>query len=410
MKTNKLQEFESTLILGGGSTQNPEPDRQNDLPAVVAQAALVPGSRLDHYLIEGQVGVGGMGVVHKAHDTLLDRKVALKILPPHLCENPDFVRRFANEARVQARIDSPHVVTLHALMEKELGLVLVMEYLEGETLEQRLRHQGPLSVKEAIDMFDQASLGVKHIHLMGIVHQDLKPANIFMTADGRIKLLDFGVAKLIDDQGVAQGGTMIGTLLYISPEQIKGREVDFRSDIYTLGVTLFEAVTGRLPFERKTNYALMHAHVQENPPPPRKYQAEIPRELEKVILKAIAKEPNRRFQTITDFRRALLRHRLSRRTSFGAEPALMPPTRSTPGALTHYRANDFGQAAAKRTLLGSFAFDGLLLVAIAALLVFLGLHPQDFFKPADSPTAPDTPQIQPSQNDFAPFSKIWGNR
>jgi len=138
------------------------------------------------------------------------------------------------------------------------------------------------------------------------VHRDLKPSNIFITRDGAIKLMDFGVARLMDNHDPSQNGIMVGTLLYISPEQINGRETDCRSDIYTLGVSLFEAVTGRLPFERRSDYALMHAHVQENPPSPKEFQRRLPRELESVILKAMEKDPNRRFQTAAEFRTTLL--------------------------------------------------------------------------------------------------------
>ncbi len=147
---------------------------------------------------------------------------------------------------------------------------------------------------------------MEHIHARGVIHRDLKPGNIFITRDGTVKIMDFGVARVLDGRDPAQRGTMVGTLLYIAPEQINGRETDFRSDIYTLGVSLFETVTGRLPFERRTDYALMHAHVQETPPRPRQFERRLPPALEEVILKAIEKEPSRRFQSVAEFREALL--------------------------------------------------------------------------------------------------------
>jgi serine/threonine protein kinase len=245
-------------------------------------------------------------VVYRAHDTELNRTVALKVLPPQLCKHTEYLKRFRTEGQAQARLNSPHIITLYELMEHPAGEILVLEYVEGETLENRLRHYGPMSVSEAIRIFDQALRGVEHIHQMGVVHRDLKPSNIFITRDGVIKLMDFGVARLMDNHDPSQNGTMVGTLLYISPEQINGRETDCRSDIYTLGVSLFEAVTGRLPFERRSDYALMHAHVQENPPSPKEFQRRLPRELESVILKAIEKDPNRRFQTAAEFRTTLL--------------------------------------------------------------------------------------------------------
>ena len=269
--------------------------------------ALASGTRLGRYLIIERLGGGGMGVVYKAHDTELRRTVALKILPPHLCRHPDYLNRFRAEAQAHARLNSPYIITLYSLLELPAGEVLVLEYVEGQTLEQRLRAGGPLTPAEAVRIFDQALRAVEHAHAAGVVHRDLKPANIFLTRDAQVKLMDFGVAKLMDRPEHAAHRTMVGTLLYIAPEQINGHSTDFRSDIYTLGVTLFEAVTGRLPFERRSDYALMHAHVQERPPRPRELQRGLPAALEAVILKTIEKDPNRRFQSAAEFRIALLK-------------------------------------------------------------------------------------------------------
>jgi serine/threonine protein kinase len=403
--STRKTELEATLIISGDADAS-QPPPAGDL--VPVRPALVSGARLDHYVIEQEIGAGGMGVVYKADDTLLDRVVALKVLPPRLCEQDEFLRRFAREARLLARIQSPHVVTVHTLMEKDIGLVLVMEFLEGETLEQRLRRDGPLSASEAVEVFDQASRGVEHIHEMGIVHQDLKPANIFLTTDGDVKLLDFGVAKLMNERHFDQTGTMLGTLLYISPEQIKGRAVDQRSDIYTLGITMFEAVTGRLPFERKTNYALMHAHVQESPPAPRKFQTEIPAQLEKVILKAMAKEPERRFQTIRKFRKALLQHRRVRLPRLRSKPALLSaPTTATAGAADSPEAllKRRPRFVDKRGLLGTLAFDGLVLTGVLVLAFFLDVTPQ--LRPITTATATQT---HPVTDKYATVRKLWGNQ
>ncbi len=304
-KANKADKLQSTVIISGRFTE-----RRAQLATQPAEESaaepLEPGSMVGRYLTLSRIGVGGMGIVYRAHDTELNRTVALKVLPPKLSKYPEYLKRFHTEAQAQARLNSPHVVMLYELMEHPVGQVLVLEYVEGETLENRLRHYGPLSVPEAVRVFEQAMRGVEHIHRMGVVHRDLKPSNIFITRDGEIKLMDFGIARLMDNHDPSQNGAMVGTLLYISPEQINGRETDCRSDIYTLGISLFEAVTGRLPFERRTDYALMHAHVQENPPSPKEFQRRLPPELESVILKAMAKDPNRRFQTMTEFRTALL--------------------------------------------------------------------------------------------------------
>src|SRR3989344_452629 len=320
-KANKADKLQSTVIISDRFT-----GRRAQLAAQPAAEPAVgplePGSMVGRYLTLSRIGVGGMGIVYRAHDTELNRTVALKVLPPKLSKYPEYLKRFHTEAQAQARLNSPYVVTLFEFMEHPVGQVLVLEYVEGEALESRLRHYGPLSVPEAVRVFEQTMRGVEHIHRMGVVHRDLKPGNIFITRDGEIKLMDFGIARLMDNHDPSQNGAMVGTLLYISPEQINGRETDCRSDIYTLGISLFETVTGRLPFERRTDYALMHAQVQENPPSPKEFQRRLPPDLESVILKAMAKDPNRRFQTMAEFRTALLELGLMERRESAVVTAL----------------------------------------------------------------------------------------
>lgn len=266
-----------------------------------------PGSTIGNYLVVSKLGEGGMGMVYKAHDTTLDRTVALKVLSPNLFRNQEFLQRFRVEAQAQARLNGPNIVTLHSMFEIPASLVLVMEHVEGHTLDQRLHNEGRLSVATTVWVFEQALLGVERAHRMGIVHRDLKPSNIFITNTHEIKLMDFGVAKILDSKENTQTGSMIGTLMYISPEQITGHDADFRSDIYTLGITLYQAVTGVLPFEKKTDYEYMNAHLHEQPLPPTALQPAIPQELEDIILKAMDKDPDKRFQSAHEFRKALLK-------------------------------------------------------------------------------------------------------
>jgi len=277
--------------------------KEQDVPEINFDA----GSTVSNYLIISKIGEGGMGMVYKAHDTTLDRTVALKVLSPHLFRNQEFLNRFRIEAQAQARLNGPNIVTLHSMFEVTGSLVLVMEHVEGHTLDQRLHNEGRLSVASTVWVFEQALLGVERAHRMGIVHRDLKPSNIFITNTHEVKLMDFGVAKILDNKENTQSGSMIGTLMYISPEQIKGNDADFRSDIYTLGVTLYQAVTGVLPFEKKTDYEYMNAHLHEQPLPPSSLQPAMPQELEDIILKAIDKEPDNRFQSAHEFRKALLK-------------------------------------------------------------------------------------------------------
>jgi eukaryotic-like serine/threonine-protein kinase len=347
-------------------------DRANDRHGVLGaqaeemlpDAPLEPGSRLDRYLILSRLGGGGMVTVYKARDTELDREVALKVLGRPYCHQPDLINRFRAEAQTQARLHSPHIVTLYSLLELSNAAVLVLEYIEGDTLEHRLRVGGPLSEARAVGIFDQALRGLEHIHEMGIIHRDLKPSNLFLTTGGQVKIMDFSVAKM-PQQDIYPLGTMVGTLLYISPEQVRGKPVDARADIYALGVSLYESVTGRLPFVRNTDYGLMHAHVQDAPPNPRELQPSLSPELERVILKAIEKDPKNRYRSAHEFRAALLRlglvddaaHATLPANAFG--PAPLPTTPRHSG----------------RRVFGGFAFDLSLVATLAALVYALGLYP-----------------------------------
>ncbi len=367
VEASKVKSWNSTVILD---------ERLRERRATLREEhnrppeTLEPGTRLGHYLIVSRLGGGGMGVVYKAQDLELERTVALKILPPQLCRHPEYVNRFRTEAQAQARLSDPHVVTLYSFLELPVGEVLVLEYVEGQTLEQRLRRQGPLAPQEAVAVFEQALRAVEHIHARGVVHRDLKPANLFITREGTVKLMDFGVARILGGRDLSQRGAMVGTLLYISPEQINGRETDFRSDIYTLGISLFEAVTGRLPFERRTDYALMHAHVQETPPRPKQFQRRLPPVLEWVILKAIEKDPARRFQSAAEFREALLGLGLvERRRHHLLARAARPKTNLIQQEGMRYPLKS------RIRLLGGAWLDVALVAAVLVLAFTLGLYP-----------------------------------
>lgn len=359
----------SEKLLERRATQAAATDRPASAPP------LEPGTQIDRYLIIEQLGGGGMGMVYRALDTELSRDVALKVLPRRQCP-PEQLTRFRAEAQAQARLRSPHIVTLYSLLELPLGSILVLEYIEGETLEARIRFGGPLSPADAVSLFDQILRGVEHMHQMGVVHRDLKPSNLVLTKSGHVKIMDFSVAKLLD-QDVYAPGTMLGTLLYIPPEQISGRSSDARSDIYTLGVSLYQAVTGRVPYERETDYALMHAHVQERPPDPRSLVSSIPKELERVILKSIEKEPSRRFQSAAEFRQAL-----ARLGSPDALSAASLPANAFGPALPATRA----RRDSRRLVIG-FMLDLLLVASIGALLYGLGLYPSETPSPAGTPPA-----------------------
>lgn len=367
----KAENLSDTLLLHANSGwPAAEPVTAAVDPGLTA-ACLVPGVTVGNYRVDSVLGEGGMGMVYKAHDITLNRTVALKVLPPRLLRNQEFLHRFRTEAQAQARLNSPQVVTLYSLLEVPAGLILVMEYVEGQTLDKRIQ-SGLLSVEEAVRIFSLVLQGVESAHQMGIVHRDLKPGNIFITSQNEIKIMDFGVARILDSRDHTLAGSMLGTLLYIAPEQINGKEADFRSDIYTLGISLFEAVTGRLPFERTTDYSLMHAHLLEKPPKPRTLRRKVPKELERVILKAIEKDPHNRFQSAAEFRIALVRH---------AHPglaALLRPTRVPANdtfVLSALHRSVLDRRGGKPHLLKNWGFDFALIAIIVGLVLSLDLFP-----------------------------------
>jgi len=378
VKAYTLDGTTSTLVLSHRFTERRANARR--LRACDAAPALAPGDRLGRYTLLERLGDGGMGVVYKAHDTELQRIVALKVLPPDVSRHPDHLQRFRAEAQAHARLNHPNVLTLYSLMELSAGEVLVLEYVEGQTLAQLIRSRGPLPASEAIRLFVQVLEGVSHAHRRGVVHRDLKPSNLFVTDDGAVKIMDFGVARLLDGNDPAHSATMAGTLLYMAPEQINGRGIDHRSDIYTLGVTLFETLTGRLPFERRTDFALMHAHVQESPPRPNQYARRIAPELEWVILKAIEKDPTRRFQTANEFRVALLKLGLVERRENDLD-SHDPINVAREEEMRRYGLRRRG------TGMRGLGFDAALVATVAFMLWNLGVLPAGSSAPAPAPVA-----------------------
>jgi len=263
------------------------------------------GTEIASYRILEKLGQGGMGVVYKAVDTGLDRMVAMKVLNPDLSKNPELVERFRAEARAQANLNHTNLATLYAFMVHQGTAIMVMEFVEGETFAQMIRRRGPIPEVEAIPLFRQALLGIGYAHRAGILHRDIKPSNLMLNKNGLVKVMDFGIAKVMGARGMTRTGTQLGTLAYMSPEQIQNRNVDIRSDIYELGITLYEMLTGHLPFESDSEFQIMQDHVYTPPPPPSKYYPYINKGVENVILKSIEKNSDARFQTVEQFGAAL---------------------------------------------------------------------------------------------------------
>ncbi|HVN44695.1 MAG TPA: serine/threonine-protein kinase [Steroidobacteraceae bacterium] len=266
------------------------------------------GELLDHYRILELVGRGAMGVVYKALDVNLERPVAIKVMSAEARSDPDFVERFRQEARAQGALNHPNVALLFDYFLHDGAPVAVMEFIDGESLEQLIRRRGAIPAHESVPLFKQALCGVAAAHRAGIIHRDLKPANLMVTSAGTVKVMDFGIAKRQGVSGATRfSSTSIGSPLYMAPEQILGRSVDCRTDIYALGVTLYELLAGQRPFNSraKAEYLVLDAHVNEVPEPPTVYRYGIPQPIVDAVMRALAKDPDARFQSVDEFMRSL---------------------------------------------------------------------------------------------------------
>ena len=262
------------------------------------------GTEIGNYRIVDKLGAGGMGVVYKAIDTHLDRVVAIKALNPEFSQNPELLERFRGEARAQAQLNHPNLATLYAFLVQDGAAYMVMEFVDGETFHAMLKARGPIPAAEAVPLFRQALAGIGHAHRLGIVHRDIKPTNIMLNRDGIVKVMDFGLAKVAGGHGMTRSGVRLGTAYYMSPEQVLVKPVDARSDIYSLGVTLYEMLTGQVPFQADSEFEILNDHVNTPPPPPSR-QHRIPQGVEDAVMKALAKNPDQRFQTAEQFSAAL---------------------------------------------------------------------------------------------------------
>lgn len=264
------------------------------------------GRQLGQYRIIEPLGEGGMAAVYKAYQPSVDRHVALKILPRHYASDPDFVKRFKREAKIIARLEHPNILPVHDYGESDGYTYIVMRYVEGGTLSDHLRGT-PLPLSQISPIFTQVSAALDYAHSKGVIHRDVKPSNLLIDNQGNCLLSDFGISRMIEATGqFTVTGAFIGTPTYASPEQALGQSLDGRSDIYSLGVILYEMTTGQPPFDAETPMAILIKHVQDPLPMPRKINPALPETLERVILKAMAKEPENRFQRAGELAKALM--------------------------------------------------------------------------------------------------------
>ena len=263
------------------------------------------GKLLNQYRLEQVVGEGGMGVVYRALDINLQRTVAVKILSASLREDPGFIERFRQEARIQAGLNHPNIATLFDFFVWNDMPVAVMEFIEGETLRSMVDRSGPIPAHLALPIFIQALRGVAAGHKKGIIHRDLKPSNLMITDEGTVKITDFGIAKVRSNTGFTRESTRVGSVKYMAPEQILGRPVDERTDIYIMGGTLYELLTGRPPFQGASQFEIDSAHVRDRPKLPTEYCPRIPPAAVDAVMRALAKEPSERFTSAEEFIQAL---------------------------------------------------------------------------------------------------------
>jgi len=264
------------------------------------------GQNVQNYTITAYLGEGGMGTVYKASDTMLGREVALKMLHGTLISQPQFLERFKKEARVLAQLLHPNIAVIYNFIGQDNNHFMVMEYVEGNNLDALLRKHKLLPYNIIVPMFLQVLEGLHHAHKKGIFHRDIKPSNLILTPDATVKLMDFGIAKIAGEQRMTQVNRVVGTIEYMAPELIEGKDPSIASDIYATGVTMYEMLTGKLPFEGNTDYTLMQDIMKKKPVSVDKLNAAVPASLSNIVMKALEKKPEHRYHDAKTFQLALM--------------------------------------------------------------------------------------------------------
>jgi serine/threonine protein kinase len=278
------------------------------------------------YELEQLVGTGGMSNVYKAKDTLLERNVALKVLHPHYSDDAEYIERFRREARAVAQLSHPHIVTVIDRGEDNGQQFIVFEYVDGENLKQLLERTGPLPARRAVELALEVAEGLAFAHEHGLVHRDVKPQNVLLTPDGNAKVTDFGIARSLDvEHGVTQTGTVLGTSNYLSPEQANGQATTPATDVYSLGVVLYELLTGDVPFRGENFVAVAMKHVNETPPDLLAQRPDLPMRLVVAAERALEKDPSDRFASMAQFADEL-RQILAGLTEPDSEPTFIAPS------------------------------------------------------------------------------------
>ena len=332
------------------------------------------GQTISSYRIVEKLGEGGMGIVYKAEDTKLDRPVALKFLPPHLAASEQDKARFIQEAKAASAINHPNICTIHDIQEHEDQIFIVMEYVDGQTLAEK-KHN--LSQKQSIEMGTQIADGLAAAHEKGIVHRDIKPENIMVRKDGIVQIMDFGLAKLAGVSRLTKEGSTVGTAGYMSPEQVQGQDVDHRTDIFSLGVLLYEMFGGELPFKGVHETAMAYEIVNVDAAPLSSLRQEIDPQLDAIVLECLAKEPDERYQSAKEvskelrrFKRESSRQRVSRISQ--VRQPLQSATMTAPQVEPGPESPEGAQKPRAARLHGSYLWMGVAGVLFLALVGVAG--------------------------------------
>ena len=354
--------------------------------------SLEVGNRVGDYEVLALLGAGGMGRVYKVRNIISNREEAMKILLPDFASEPDLAARFMAEIRTLAGLEHPNIAQLRTAFQFQNQLVMIMEFVEGTTLEQ-MASQPALSLDKILDYSNQVLAALSYAHGRGVTHRDIKPANIMITAHGVVKLMDFGIAKSANDMQLTRPGTTMGSVYYMSPEQVRGGTVDARSDIYSFGVTLYEMLTGRKPFQAETSYSVLNAQLNEAPTPPAQVNPALPAELNNIVLRAMVKAPEGRFQSAEDFRNALKALREPHIAQPAAAPATPKPVASPGFAPVPAAAASAAPATSGKSHRGLWIGLGAAAAVIAVVLAF-ALLPRVFSTHAGQQQAAATTAAQ----------------
>jgi serine/threonine-protein kinase len=333
--------------------------------------SLAEGAIVGNYRILGKLGEGGMGTVYRAVDTMIQREVAIKALRPDIAAQPDILERFRSEAVLLAKLNNPAIAQLYAFFSETGQFYMVMEYVAGDTLE-RVIQRGQLEWQKAFSYLLQILDGISHAHSSGILHRDIKPSNVMLTPAGKIKLMDFGIAQALGGARMTRQGRIIGTLEYLAPERIQGKTADARSDLYSVGVMLFEMLSGRLPFQSDSEYELLQAHIQQAPPTLNSVGVKVPADIEAIMLRALEKDPANRYADAEEFAAAVAAKLPVRRTDSRPIPMPDPMPQPLPVAQPVAAAATVGAGSVPLTSKPMFWVGSAVGLAVLAGGIFFG--------------------------------------